>query len=77
MGVLTQNTDYLPVYGICITQHYTTDTIKIVGSYIFYLVNPDTEKLQEVTFYVAQMMAVSCCPALQHLCLDLYNLAQD
>ena len=33
---------------------YTTDTVKIVGSCLFYLVHPDTKKLQEVTFYVAQ-----------------------
>ena len=32
---------------------YTTDTDKIVGSCIFYLVHPDTKKLIEVTFYVA------------------------
>ena len=32
---------------------YTTDTVKIVGSCIFYLVHPDTKKLMEVTFYVA------------------------
>ena len=32
---------------------YTTDTIKLVGSCIFYLVHPDTKHLQEVTFYVA------------------------
>ena len=32
---------------------YTTDTVKIVGSCLFYLVHPDTKKLQEVTFYVA------------------------
>ena len=32
----------------------TTDTVKIVGSCLFYLVHPDTKKLQEVTFYVAQ-----------------------
>ena len=56
---------------------YTTDNVKIVGSCLFYLVHPDTKKLQEVTFYVAKMMEVSCCSALQHLCLDLYNLAQD
>ena len=31
---------------------YTTDTVKIVGSYVFYLVYPDTKKLMEVTFYV-------------------------
>ena len=33
---------------------YTTDTVKIVGSCLFYLVQLDTKKLQEVTFYVAQ-----------------------
>ena len=33
---------------------YTTDTVKIVGSCLFYLVYPDTKKLQEVTFYVAK-----------------------
>ena len=33
---------------------HTTETVKIVGSCLFYLVHPDTEKLQEVTFYVAQ-----------------------
>ena len=32
---------------------YTTDTVKIVGSFIFYLVHPDTKKLHEVTFFVA------------------------
>ena len=32
---------------------YTTDTVKLVGSCIFYLVHPDTKCLQEVTFYVA------------------------
>ena len=32
----------------------TTDSVKIVGSCLFYLVLPDTKKLQEVTFYVAQ-----------------------
>ena len=30
----------------------TTTTVKIVGSCLFYLVHPDTKKLQEVTFYV-------------------------
>ena len=33
---------------------YTTNTVKIVGSCIFYLVHPDTKKLQEVTFFVAE-----------------------
>ena len=32
---------------------YTTDTVKIVGSCVFYLVHPDTKKLHEVTFFVA------------------------
>ena len=55
---------------------YTTDTVKIVGPCLFYLVHLDTKKLQ-VTFYDAKMMVVSCYPALQHLCLDLYNHTQD
>ena len=33
---------------------YTTDTVKIVGSGKFYLVHPDTKRLQEVTFFVAR-----------------------
>ena len=32
---------------------YTTDTVKIVGSCMFYLVHPDTRKLIDVTFFVA------------------------
>ena len=32
---------------------YTRDTVKIVGSCVFYLVQPDTKKLHEVTFFVA------------------------
>ena len=32
---------------------YTTDTVKLVGSCVFYLVHPDTKCLQEVTFYMA------------------------
>ena len=32
---------------------YTTDSVKIVGSYKFHLVHPDTKKLLETTFYVA------------------------
>ena len=35
------------------TGTYTLDTMKIVGSCVFYLVHPDTKKLQEVTFFVA------------------------
>ena len=33
---------------------YTTDIVKIVGLCKFYLVHPDTKKLQEVTFFVAR-----------------------
>ena len=32
---------------------YTRDTVKIAGSCVFYLVNPDTKKLHEVTIFVA------------------------
>ena len=32
---------------------YTKDTVKIVGSCMLYLVNPDTKKLMDVTFYIA------------------------
>ena len=32
---------------------YTTDTVKIVGSCVFYLVHLDTKKLMEATIYVA------------------------
>ena len=32
---------------------YTTNTVKLVGSCVFYLVHSDTKHLQEVTFYVA------------------------
>ena len=32
---------------------YTTDTVKIVGSYVSCLVHPGTKKLHEVTFFVA------------------------
>ena len=39
---------------------YTTDTVKLVGSCMFYLAYPDTKHLLEVTFYVANKMAVSC-----------------
>ena len=31
---------------------YTTDTVKVVGSCIFYLVHPATKHLQDMTFYV-------------------------
>ena len=32
---------------------YTNDTVKIVGSSMFYLIHPDTKKLMDVTFFVA------------------------
>ena len=32
------------------TGTYMTDTVKLVGSCVFYLVHPDTKCLQEVTF---------------------------
>ena len=32
---------------------YTTDTVKLVGSCMFYLVHPDSKCLLKVTFYVA------------------------
>ena len=44
---------------------YTTDTVMIVGSCLFYLVHPDTKNLEGVIFYAAQNDVVSC-PALQH-----------
>ena len=42
---------------------YTTDTVKIVDSCMFYLVHPDTKKLMDVTFFVAVndgSMLLSC-----------------
>ena len=32
---------------------YTTDTIKIIGTTIIYLIHPDSKKLTEMTFYIA------------------------
>ena len=32
---------------------FTTHTVNIVGSLIYHLVNPDTKKLHEVTFFIA------------------------
>ena len=49
---------------------YTTDTVKIVRSCVFYLVHSDTKKLPEVTFLLQQMMEVSSYCTLQHLHLD-------
>ena len=42
---------------------YTTDTVKIVASCMFYLVHLDTKKLMDVTFFVAMndgSMLLSC-----------------
>ena len=42
---------------------YTTDTVKIVGSCVFYLVHPDTKKLMELTFCVVmydESVLLSC-----------------
>ena len=49
---------------------YTSDTVKVVRSCIFYLVHPDTKKLHEVMFLLLHMMEVSCYYVLQHLHLD-------
>ena len=32
---------------------YTTDTIKIIGMTIIYLIHPDSKKLTEMIFYIA------------------------
>ena len=32
-------------------ENYTSDTVKIVGSCLFYLVHPDRKKLPEETFF--------------------------
>ena len=32
---------------------YTTNSVRIIGSCVLYMVNPDTKCVQEVTFYVA------------------------
>ena len=42
---------------------YTNDTVKIVGSFMLYLVHLDTKKLMDVTFYIAVndgSMLLSC-----------------
>ena len=46
---------------------YTTDTVKIVGSCIFYLDHLDIKKLQEVAFFVAENngnVLLPCTPTL-------------
>ena len=49
---------------------YSTDTAKIVGSCVFYLVHPDTKKLHEVTFFAATQDGSVLLSILQHLHLD-------
>ena len=47
---------------------YTIDIVKIVGSYPFYLVQPNPKKLQDVTFYVTQndgSVLLSCTTTLE------------
>ena len=56
---------------------YTTDTVKSVGSCVFYLVHLNTKKLHEVTFLLLHQMEVHCYHVLQHLCLDWYTQEQD
>ena len=46
---------------------YTTNTVKLVGSCMFYLLHPDTKHLLEVTFYVASnndSVSLSCATTL-------------
>ena len=50
---------------------YTTDTVKTVGSCLFYLVHPDTKKLQEVTFYVTKIDGSVLLPCTAILVLGL------
>ena len=45
--------------------------MKTVGSCLFYLVHPDTKKLQEVTFYVAQNYGSVLLPCTTILALEL------
>ena len=42
---------------------FTTDTVKIFGSCMFYLVHPDTKELMDLTFFVVvneSSMLLSC-----------------
>ena len=55
---------------------YTNDTVKILGTSKLYLLHPDTTKLLETAFYVANndsSMLLSCNST---LALDLINLGQ-
>ena len=47
---------------------HTTDTVKLVGSCVFYLLHPDTKHIQEVTFYVVSnngSVLLSCTTTLE------------
>ena len=50
---------------------YMTDTVKLVGSCVFYLVHPDTKCLQEETFYVASNNGSVLLSCVTTLALDL------
>ena len=56
---------------------YTTDKVKVVGSCVLNVVHPDTQCLQEVTFYAASNngSVVSSCETI--LALGLIQLAPD
>ena len=57
---------------------YTTDTVRLVGSSMFYLVHPDTKCLQEVTFYVTSNNGSVLLSWCDHTCtLAWYNLTLD
>ena len=53
---------------------YTTDTVKLAGSCVFYLVHPDSKHLQEVTFYVASNNGSVLLSCVATLALDLIQL---
>ena len=50
-----------------------TDTVKIAGSCVFYLVQPDTKKLHEITYFLLHMMEVSCTTMLVLGLIQLYT----
>ena len=50
---------------------YTTDKVKVVGSCVLYVVHPDTQCLQEETFYVASNDGSVVLPCVTMLALSL------
>ena len=56
---------------------YTTDTVKLVGSCMFYLVHPDTKHLQVVTVYVASNNGSVLLSCVQLFPLAWFNLVLD